>query len=147
MIEVTLITDPRQQKEAFRIREVVFVQEQHVPAEEEYDEFEEICRHFLSLADGIPCGTARWRYTDKGIKLERFAVLKEFRTRKIGSALVQAILDDIKLQPNTREKTLYLHGQVTAMPLYSKFGFVPVGYMFEECNIEHFKMVLPQNKN
>ncbi|MDO1448736.1 GNAT family N-acetyltransferase [Rhodocytophaga aerolata] len=141
MIEVIHITQPQHQEIAYRIRETVFVHEQQVPANAEYDEFETSSRHFLAFADGIPCGTARWRYTDKGIKLERFAVLKEFRGRCVGSALVRAVLADIQLQPVAQGKILYLHGQLSAMPLYRKFGFEPVGDMFEECNIQHFKMI------
>jgi predicted GNAT family N-acyltransferase len=142
VIEVKHITEPDQLKKAFHIREIVFVQEQGVPAEEEYDSHETISRHFLALADGEPCGTARWRYTDKGIKLERFAVLEAYRSRKVGSALVKAVLDDIKNQESSKNKMLYLHAQLTAMPLYSKFGFKPIGDMFEECHIKHYKMVL-----
>lgn len=142
MILVKLITEPDQLKKAFQIREIVFVQEQGVPAEEEYDAYENSSRHFLAFADGEPCGTARWRYTDKGIKLERFAVLQACRSRKVGSALVKTVLDDIKSQKPAKGKMLYLHAQLTAMPLYSKFGFKPIGDMFEECNIKHYKMVL-----
>lgn len=140
-IHVHHITTEVDLQAAFRIRETVFVHEQHVPAEEEYDEFETTARHFLAVADGVPCGTARWRYTDKGVKLERFAVLAEYRSQKVGSALVQALLNDIAGQPAANGKTLYLHAQVTAMPLYRKFGFQPVGELFEECDIPHYKMV------
>lgn len=142
MIDVKHISTPDDLKKAFQIRETVFVDEQQVPAAEEYDEFEESSRHFLAFADGVPCGTARWRITDKGVKLERFAVLVEYRSRKVGSALVKAVLDDIGKNLHIQGKTLYLHAQLTAMPLYSKFGFKAVGDMFEECNIKHYKMVL-----
>ncbi len=128
-------------KTAFQIREKVFVQEQNVAAAEEYDEFETTARHFLAYYGAIPCGTARWRYTDKGIKLERFAVLAEYRGKKVGSALVQKLLNDVAAQPDAAGKPIYLHAQVTAMPLYAKFGFTPVGNMFEECAIQHYKMV------
>jgi predicted GNAT family N-acyltransferase len=141
LIDVVFITQSHQQEVAYRIRETVFVHEQHVPANEEYDAFEDSSRHFLAYVDGTPCGTARWRYTDKGIKMERFAVLKEFRGRNVGSALVRAVLADIHLHPSSQGKVVYLHGQLSAMPLYRKFGFKPVGDMFEECNIQHFKMI------
>jgi predicted GNAT family N-acyltransferase len=144
VITVKHITSPEDFKKAFAIREKVFVEEQQVPAEEEYDEFEDNSRHFLALADGVPCGTARWRYTDKGVKLERFAVLAEYRSQKVGSALVQAVINDIQKEEQSKGKTLYLHAQLTAMPLYSKFGFQPIGDMFEECNIKHYKMVLTE---
>ncbi|MCS6966963.1 MAG: GNAT family N-acetyltransferase [Cytophagales bacterium] len=133
---------------AFSIRHRVFVIEQHVPEHEEYDEFERSSRHFLALADGIPCGTARWRFTQQGIKMERFAVLPEFRGKKIGSALVAAVLEDINQHPESKGKLRYLHAQVAAMPLYAKFGFQPEGEIFPECNILHYKMVLapPQSQ-
>jgi predicted GNAT family N-acyltransferase len=142
VIEVKYITKPEDLKNAFWIREKVFVHEQQVPAEEEYDKFEDSSRHFLAFAGEIPCGTARWRHTDKGIKLERFAVLAAYRSQKVGSALVQAVINDIRKDISSRGKILYLHAQLTAMPLYSKFGFETVGDMFEECNIKHYKMVL-----
>ena len=129
-------------KTAFGIREKVFVDEQNVPANEEYDEFETVARHFLAFSDAIPCGTARWRRTESGIKLERFAVLCGFRGQKAGSALVQAVLDDVHAQPGTAGRQIYLHAQLTAMPLYSKFGFRPVGETFLECDIRHYKMIL-----
>ena len=142
MLTAVLIARPEQREAAFRIREEVFVGEQNVPAEEEYDEFEDTSRHFLALADGQPCGTARWRFTGKGVKLERFAVLKAFRGRQVGSALVQAVLDDIRATDGTQGQLRYLHAQVVAMPLYAKFGFQPVGDMFEECAIQHYQMQL-----
>ncbi|GHB44250.1 GNAT family N-acetyltransferase [Mongoliitalea lutea] len=126
----------------FGIREKVFVIEQEVGPAEEYDEFENSSTHFLAKLDDTPAGTARWRYTDKGVKLERFAVLKEKREKGVGQALVKAVVDDIAAQPNSKGKKLYMHAQLDAMPLYAKFGFKQVGELFEECNILHYKMEL-----
>lgn len=142
MVRVEQVIDQHQLQEAFEIRRKVFVEEQEVPAEEEYDEFEDTSRHFLAYdAAGIPCGTARWRYTDKGIKLERFAVLASHRAKGVGAALVQRLLQDIADQPDAVEKKLYLHAQTTAMPLYAKFDFKPEGEEFLECDIRHYRMV------
>lgn len=140
MITVGRITEPAQMQVALHIREAVFVQEQHVPAEEEYDAFEDTSRHFLAMAGGEPAGTARWRLTERGVKLERFAVLKGYRGAGVGSALVKAVLDDIHAAKDTKGRLLYMHAQRSAMPLYAKFGFQPVGEMFEECAIPHYKM-------
>jgi predicted GNAT family N-acyltransferase len=126
----------------FDIREKVFVIEQEVDPAEEYDEFEETSTHFLAKFDGEAAGTARWRFTDKGIKLERFAVLKPMRGKGVGQALVRAVVDDIANHPESKGKKLYMHAQLDAMPLYAKFGFKQVGDMFEECNILHYKMEL-----
>ncbi len=126
----------------FKIREDVFVIEQEVDPAEEYDEFENTSTHFLARLKNQPAGTARWRFTDNGIKLERFAVLKPMRGKGVGQALVKTILDDIAAHPESTGKKLYMHAQLDAMPLYAKFGFQKVSDMFEECNIQHFKMEL-----
>jgi predicted GNAT family N-acyltransferase len=141
MIAVQHITNEDQLEVAFEIRKTVFVEEQNVPIEEELDEYENTCRHFLAYADGQPCGTCRWRFTEKGIKLERFAVLQAFRGQKVGSALLQTVLADLAQQTDTSGKLIYLHAQLTAMPLYQKFGFQPIGDQFEECDILHYKMI------
>lgn len=143
MIDVLPISSPADLELAFAIRRQVFVDEQKVSAEEEYDEFESSSTHFLARFDTIPCGTARWRRTSNGVKLERFAVLKAYRNRGVAKALVQAVLNDIFGQQPEPIERIYLHAQVTAMPLYAGFGFVPVGPLFDEAGIQHQKMVLP----
>jgi len=121
---------------AFAIRKEVFVIEQDCPPELEYEN-EEICIHYLAYYNGSPAATARWRQTENGFKLERFAVLKEYRMKGIALALVQRLLEDVK----PFNKTIYLHAQITAMPLYAKAGFQPTGPQFEEASIQHYKMV------
>ena len=122
---------------AFSIRQKVFVEEQKVDAREEYDEHEEESRHYLLYKDKTPIGTARWRQTDKGVKLERFAVLQEFRKDGAGSFLVNKVLSDVK----PLNKTIYLNAQVAAMNLYKRAGFKEEGDLFYEANIAHYKMV------
>lgn len=141
-LTVEKITDNNLLEQVFKIRELVFVIEQKVDAAEEYDEFEGDSSHFLATLDGIPVGTARWRFTEYGVKMERFAVLEEAREKGVGQALVAAVLEDVKSNPETSGKVKYLHAQLAAIPLYSKFGFEKVGDMFEECNIWHYKMEL-----
>jgi predicted GNAT family N-acyltransferase len=136
-IIVKNILDKNILEEAFKIRRKVFVEEQEVDEREEY-EFEEESHHFIAEHNGTPVGTARWRKTPNGVKLERFAVLKEFRSSGVGSALVQAVVNDIPAE----HTHLYLHAQLTAMGLYAKFGFKETGPMFEEAGIQHYKMIL-----
>ena len=143
MITVSIIASKAELDAAFAIRREVFVEEQNVPAEDEYDEFETISHHFLALLDGEPVGTARWRRTSYGVKMERFAVRAAGRRKGVGKALVQAVLNDVFSQQPEPIESVYLHAQVTAMPLYADFGFVPVGPQFDECGIQHYKMVLP----
>lgn len=142
MATVEKITTKEGLQAAFDIRELVFVVEQEVDAAEEYDEFEDSSVHFLAKVEGTPVGTARWRFTENGVKMERFAVLKAARGKGVGQALVAAVLVDIDQHPDTNGKKKYLHAQIHAMPLYAKFGFQAVGDQFEECAILHYKMEL-----
>jgi len=143
MTTASKVSDLRDLDAAFTIREKVFVQGQGVPADDEYDQHDRqaTTRHYLVRVDGQPAGAARWRPTDKGVKLERFAVLDEFRNQGVGTALVQAVLADVHAEaPDAAQ--VYLHAQLRAIPLYERTGFRKVGDMFEECDIQHYKMVL-----
>jgi predicted GNAT family N-acyltransferase len=143
MTIATKVSDLRDLDAAFTIREKVFVQGQGVPADDEYDQHDRqaTTRHYLALVDGQPAGAARWRPTDNDVKLERFAVLDEFRNQGVGQALVQAVLADVHAEaPDAAQ--VYLHAQLRAIPLYERTGFQKVGDMFEECDIQHYKMVL-----
>ena len=134
MLEVFKITDDSQLKEAFRIRQEVFVVEQRVDPELEYDEHENISTHYLALIDDKPAGTARFRKTEKGIKLERFAVLESYRNKGVGKALVEHVIKDVKaLNP----PEIYLHAQMQVIPFYEKYGFEAKGEIFEEAGILH----------
>ena len=143
MTTVTKITDLRDLDAAFSIREKVFVDEQNVPADAEYDAHDRAAttRHYLAQIDGQPAGAARWRPTAGGVKLERFAVLAAFRNQGVGEALVHQVLADVQAEaPDAAQ--VYLHAQLRAIPLYERTGFYKEGEMFEECDIQHYKMVL-----
>lgn len=139
MISITRVENSADLEAAFAVREKVFVEEQNVPRLEEYDVYEDSSHHYLATYEGVPCGAARWRTTDKGVKMERFAVLKEFRGRGVGSKILEEALADVRdAHPG---KPIYLHAQVTALPFYQRHGFSARGEMFSECAIDHFKMV------
>ncbi|SDD22397.1 Predicted N-acyltransferase, GNAT family [Mucilaginibacter pineti] len=135
-IKVNKVTEQADLDKVFAVRREVFVIEQDCPPELEW-EFEDESTHFLATADGEPAGACRWRKTDKGYKLERFAVLKQFRGFGVGQALVQAVLDDLPAEAGY----VYLHAQVQAVSLYKKFGFEQTGPEFEEAGIRHYKMI------
>lgn len=125
---------------AFAVRKAVFVVEQNVPQEMEWDGEDERATHFLAELDGEPVGTARYRTTDKGIKLERFAVLKEHRNKKVGETLVKAVLADLDTT-----QYIYLNAQDTAINFYQRLGFTGEGDKFMEAGIVHLKMIFSIN--
>ena len=122
-------------KEAFSIREKVFVEGLNIPVKIELDEYDKVAHHIIAYADEIPAGTARWRKTKEGIKLERFAVLPKFRLLGVGRALTEYIIKTLK-----NEKNIYLNSQHTAIGFYEKLGFYKNGKSFIEAGILHQKM-------
>jgi predicted GNAT family N-acyltransferase len=135
-ITTVKIEDKQRLAIVWQIRKTVFVEEQGVDESLEY-EYEEESNHYLAVAEGFPVGTARWRKTDKGIKLERFAVLKAYRNKGVGASLLANILaESIPL-----ESKIYLHAQETAVAFYANYGFTKQGNAFIEADINHFLMV------
>lgn len=123
-------------EQSARIRYRVFVEEQKVPGEIEYDEFEPECHHYLVFVNGVPVATCRWRETAKGIKLERFAVLKEARGSGAGKLMVKHLLREVV----PLGKVIYLHAQEQVTAFYAKYGFTATGPRFSEAGIQHYRM-------
>lgn len=119
-----------------QVRNNVFVVEQGVSQSDEYDDFESSARHYLIKKNDVSCGVARWRNTDKGVKLERFAVLAKFRGSGVGKRLVEEVLKDV-LPMNQK---IYLHAQIQTVDFYQKLSFEKDGEIFEEAGIKHYKM-------
>ena len=122
--------------EARKIRTNVFVSEQGVPPELEYQGDEE-AQHYLIKVSNRYIATARWRKTTTGIKLERFAVLPDFRNSGVGKIILEAVLKDVI----PLNEAIYLHAQEKAVNFYLKNNFIVEGNMFMEAGIKHYKMV------
>ena len=139
MIEIKKFTfdDSELMQIAHQIRHEVFVIGQNCPADLEY-EFEEESIHFLVFDNGTPYATARHRKTEKGYKLERFAVLESKRRKGYGRHVLIAILDDLQ----GFKGLIYMHAQMQVLPFYEQFGFIKEGGEFEEAGIMHYKMTL-----
>jgi len=142
MIEIVsfLYEDKVLLAKAHEIRTKVFVDEQGVDKKLELDGYDENAQHYIVFIASIPVATSRWRFTEKGIKLERFAVLKEFRNIKIGDKLLKRVISDVL----PLKKRIYLHSQTNAINLYLRNGFLVEGEEFEEAGIKHFKMIYPR---
>jgi predicted GNAT family N-acyltransferase len=136
-IEIKQIVNPIDLDKAFAIRRQVFCIEQNVSEEIEMDEFDDVATHILAYIGDRAIGTARWRFTEDGAKMERFAVLKEARGKGVGEELVKYTLD--KLRDND---FIYLNAQESVIKFYEKFGFEVVGNLFYEADIPHKKMIL-----
>ena len=116
------------------IRRQVFILEQNISKQIETDDYLVNATHILAISKEKAVGTACYRRTDSGIKLERFAVLKQFRNLGIGKALVLFILEKLKF-------FIYLIAQESVIGFYDNLGFDPIGEFFYEAEIPHQKMV------
>lgn len=120
-----------------RVRETVFVVEQNVPVEIEWDAQDPICQHVIARdADNRPIGTGRLAPDHR---IGRMAVLREWRGRGVGDALLVALIDIARAQ---RWSHVELHAQVDAVGFYLKYGFVVYGEEFDEADIRHQAMRL-----
>ena len=141
-ITVKYVENDWEMGKAFSIRRTVFIEEQNVPEVIEMDSFDKTASHILAFDRERPVGTARWRTTGNGIKLERFAVLREFRGMGIGKTLVQFIMEFLGF-----EERIYLHAQESVVAFYEKFDFQVQGELFFEAGIPHRLMVYNKDSN
>jgi predicted GNAT family N-acyltransferase len=119
------------------VRRRVFIEEQGVSEEEEWDDADRVCHHVIArTAKRDAVGTGR---LDPSGRLGRVAVLREFRGRGVGSRIVAALIEEARRRGLRR---LCLNSQVQAVPLYARFGFRAVGDVFLEAGIEHKRMEL-----
>ena len=142
MLKITVnnIENPSDKNNAFKIRDLVFCKEQKVSKKIEFDGLDEFCNHYLAKINELPIGTARIREEKKGtFKIERMAVLKEYRKKGVGKAIIEEILKNYSNL--NRVNNLTLNSQIEAKDFYKKFGFVEVGDEFIEANITHIKMM------
>jgi len=124
--------------DAHEIRERVFVEEQDVDPEIEYDDGDDDAVHLVAYADGEPVGTARLRTPEPGVgKVERVAVLAPHRGRGLGRRLVQA-LEDVAREEGLEE--VHLHAQTTVEGFYADLGYETVSDVFMEADIPHVEM-------
>ena len=138
---VAPVLDEEGWQHARRVRTLVFIEEQACPPEEEWDAHDSTSRHLLGWVGDTPVATARWRTVPVagrlGAKLERFAVLPDYRGHGYGRRLVSETIADAR-QAGFRR--FVLHAQAHLEAFYASFGFEPVGEQFEEAGIPHIAM-------
>ncbi|MCP4346141.1 MAG: GNAT family N-acetyltransferase [Desulfobacterales bacterium] len=136
-MEVSIITASwdEYKDDLFSIRQIVFIEEQNVPEEEEIDEFDPISVHVLAKTGDQYIGTGR--VLPDG-HIGRIAVLKDYRGRNIGSEIMLKL---IGIAETMDIEQIELSAQVQAMEFYKKLGFHEIGHVYMEAGIEHIRMV------
>jgi predicted GNAT family N-acyltransferase len=118
------------------VRETVFIDEQRVPRELEFDERDPLCRHVLVFDGEVPVGTGRLDL-DYGGKVGRVAVVATHRRTGVGAALMQRLHD---IAHEQHQAQLWCNAQLTAVPFYERLGYVQSGPTFVEAGIDHVRM-------
>lgn len=135
-LRVELAEWEKEEKSIRAIRETVFIGEQAVPAELEWDGLDPLCAHVLAWnTSGEPIGTARMQRT--GV-IGRMAVVKRWRRQGIGQAILQKLLNLAAKQGLLR---VTLSAQTHAVGFYERAGFQPLGELFTDAGISHQRMV------
>lgn len=123
---------------ATEVRRRVFVEEQGVPPEEEYDAYDAVAVHVVAVHDGQVIGTGRlFRHESGEARIGRMAVDLKWRRRGVGGRLLAALEDQARLQQLGR---VVLHAQTYVQEFYARHGYAPVGPFFMEAGIEHVAM-------
>lgn len=136
-----------QQVAARAVRTAVFIEEQGIPAAEEWDADDASAVHaVVTNLGGLPLGTGRLILSGESpgdgpehARIGRMAVLRSSRGVGLARLLLSALIAEARLLGKTQ---LSLHAQVSAMPLYAGAGFEPQGAVFDEVGIPHQRMTL-----
>lgn len=119
------------------IRKAVFIDEQGVSPEDEWDPADAECLHFVAWLDDHAVGTARLLPNGH---IGRMAVLAHARGQQVGRALLEACVAAAATQGHT---DVALSSQTHALGFYEKLGFVAEGPVYLDAGIEHRTMTLP----
>ncbi len=128
--------------DAHNIRRKVFVEEQKVTPEEEFDDNDEKAIHVVAYDAGKAVATARLAVIDNHYKIGRVAVLKEERGKKYGDFVVRMLADKAFA---SGIDTIYVGAQTQAIGFYETIGFEVCSEEFDEAGIPHKMMKMPES--
>jgi predicted GNAT family N-acyltransferase len=119
------------------LRREVFVHEQHVPPEEEFDSYDLTATHVVALDDGNVVGALRILFLDEHVKFGRVVVAASARGKGIASRMMRFAMDHAIARGESR---FYLTAQTDKLALYEKLGFIAYGEEFQDGGMPHLAM-------
>ncbi|KGD85986.1 GNAT family N-acetyltransferase [Rhizobium sp. YS-1r] len=123
--------------EGFRLRREVFIVEQNVPADMEFDADDLNAFHFVAIVSGEVCGTLRVIHADDYVRIGRVVVSLPWRGKGVASAMIRHAMEAHK---DVRGNRFYLTAQSDKTAMYERFGFQIHGDEFFEVGIPHYQM-------
>ena len=139
MIELSITSWAEAQNLVKSLRYQVFVIEQKVPEDMEWDEFDQIAWHAIVTADNQTIGTGRLIINDRIAKIGRMAVQASRRNQGIGKSILKSL---IRIAKEKGAQECILYAQTHAIAFYAKQDFEPHGHIFDEAGIPHVEMRL-----
>lgn len=140
-MDIVIVKTVSELKQCLAIRDEVFVKEQGVPIELEHDSYDTLgaCMHVLVRCNGKPAGTGRWiPYAERKAKIQRLAVLPEFRGQGVGRFLMKELERQARLAGLS---SCILDAQCHAEAFYNRLGYSTVSDQpFEDAGIMHVRM-------
>jgi predicted GNAT family N-acyltransferase len=144
-VQIAQVKGEGELMQALAIREIVFIEEQSVPAHLERDDDDARAYHLLAVQNGHAIGTGRLVELSappegeqgKWGRVGRMAVLQAARKHGVGAKLLNA------LEAEARKRKIdgiMLHAQLSAMDFYKRYGYEPHGAVFEEAGMPHLEM-------
>lgn len=125
-------------KDAYEIRTRVFVEEQNISKNIEFDNKDKFSNHLVVYKDDMPVATGRLLIENNKYILGRIAVLKEERGNKYGDLVLRML---IRKAFDLGADIIELHSQLSAVEFYKKLGFKVIGKPYEEASILHVNMI------
>ena len=136
-IEIRQARGEKELPAVLRVRKKVFTKGQKVPRELDLDGLDKGAEHIVVLDGRKPIGCARIRYSGDAARLERIAILEEFRGKGIGKQLTEFLISHCRAHG---AKEIIIHAQSYLEEFYRSFGFERAGAPFFEVGIEHVEM-------
>lgn len=140
-LSIRLIRNRKEFGEVRKVRDIVFVNEQKVPRELEWDVHDKTSKHIIVIYKGKTIGCARITFKKRKAKLERIALFKKYRGKGFGKEIVKYMVGYSKMR---KVKEIMMHSQYHLIDFYSKLGFKQRGKTFREAGIKHIEMYLEE---
>ncbi len=138
-MKVKLAETPQEIHDHLKIREIVFIIGQNVPRDLELDGLDNQATLVVVYQDNQPIGAGRYRLVNNYAKIERIAVIEEYRKQGVGNEIMYFI--EKQIAENTKVELLKLNSQISAAPFYAKLNYIKKGEIFMDAGIEHILMI------
>jgi len=121
------------------IRKNVFTGELGISESELFDEHDKVCDHFIIFDGKNAVGVVRFVQINQDIKLERMAILQEFRTKNHGKNCISQLREYYHTKNYSK---MFLDSIYSVRNFYKKCGFIEEGEIFQRVGIDHIRMSL-----